>query len=66
MLDRSGAPEPEFLPHVMLRVCDLMQTHFPVVEMDDDLIIGFDEPSYAARFARNAAPPKRAARNARG
>jgi manganese-dependent inorganic pyrophosphatase len=30
VLERSDAPEPEFLPHVMLRACDVMQTGFPV------------------------------------
>src|SRR5205085_2618678 len=30
VLERSGAPEPSFLPHVMLRVCDVMQTNFPI------------------------------------
>jgi manganese-dependent inorganic pyrophosphatase len=31
LLERSDAPEPEFLPHVMLRVCDLMRTTCPIV-----------------------------------
>jgi manganese-dependent inorganic pyrophosphatase len=31
VLERSGAPEPGFLPHVMTRACDVMQTSFPVV-----------------------------------
>jgi manganese-dependent inorganic pyrophosphatase len=31
VLERSGANEPEFLPHVMLRAGDVMQTKFPVV-----------------------------------
>ncbi len=31
VLERSGAPEPRFLPHVMLRACDVMQTSFPTV-----------------------------------
>jgi manganese-dependent inorganic pyrophosphatase len=30
VLERSGAPEPEFLPHVMLRACDVMRTGFPI------------------------------------
>jgi len=34
MLERSGAPEPAFLPHVMLRACDVMQTSFPVTRHD--------------------------------
>jgi manganese-dependent inorganic pyrophosphatase len=29
VLGRSGAPEPELLPHVMLRVEDVMRTRFP-------------------------------------
>jgi manganese-dependent inorganic pyrophosphatase len=35
LLERSGAPEPEFLPHVMLRVCDLMQDGFPVARQGE-------------------------------
>jgi manganese-dependent inorganic pyrophosphatase len=31
VLERSGAPEPEFLPHVMLRAGDVMQTACPRV-----------------------------------
>jgi manganese-dependent inorganic pyrophosphatase len=31
VLERSGAPEPQFLPHVMLRACDVMRTSFPTV-----------------------------------
>ena len=31
VLERSGAREPEFLPHVMLRACDVMQTSFPTI-----------------------------------
>jgi manganese-dependent inorganic pyrophosphatase len=34
VLERSGAPEPDFLPHVMLRVGDLMQTAFPTIDQD--------------------------------
>jgi manganese-dependent inorganic pyrophosphatase len=30
LLQRSGAVEPKFLPHVMLRVCDVMHEGFPV------------------------------------
>jgi len=30
LLERAGAPEPEFLPHVYLRVCDVMRESFPV------------------------------------
>jgi manganese-dependent inorganic pyrophosphatase len=32
LLDRSGAAEPELLPHVMLRVCDVMREGFPVAQ----------------------------------
>ena len=32
VLERSGAPEPELLPHVMLRVCDVMRTRFPLAD----------------------------------
>jgi manganese-dependent inorganic pyrophosphatase len=28
-LERSGAAEPDYLPHVFLRVCDVMRTEFP-------------------------------------
>ncbi|MDQ6606510.1 MAG: putative manganese-dependent inorganic diphosphatase [Actinomycetota bacterium] len=31
VLERSGAAEPEFLPHAMLRASDVMQTEFPVI-----------------------------------
>jgi manganese-dependent inorganic pyrophosphatase len=34
VLERSGAPEPAFLAHVSLRVCDVMQTSFPVSGQD--------------------------------
>src|SRR5947209_7193046 len=30
VLERSGAPEPRLLPHVMLRACDVMSDNFPV------------------------------------
>ena len=29
VLERSGAPTPRLLPHVLLRACDVMQTSFP-------------------------------------
>jgi manganese-dependent inorganic pyrophosphatase len=47
VLERSGAPEPELLPHVMLRACDVMQTSFPVT--------GQDEPIREAGLAMAAA-----------
>ena len=34
-LARSGAPEPEYLPHVMLRSSDVMQTNVPSISEDD-------------------------------
>jgi manganese-dependent inorganic pyrophosphatase len=37
VLERSGAPEPELLPHVMLRACDVMQSRFPVMGQDDPI-----------------------------
>jgi manganese-dependent inorganic pyrophosphatase len=37
LLERSGAPEPRFLPHVMLRVCDVMQSDFPVGREDQPI-----------------------------
>jgi manganese-dependent inorganic pyrophosphatase len=30
VLERADAPEPEFLPHVMVRASDVMQTEFPI------------------------------------
>jgi manganese-dependent inorganic pyrophosphatase len=35
VLERSGAQEPEFLPHIMLRVRDVMQERFPVARHDE-------------------------------
>lgn len=37
VLEQSGAAEPEFLEHVMLRACDVMQTSFPVVGQDEPI-----------------------------
>jgi manganese-dependent inorganic pyrophosphatase len=37
VLERSGAPEPKLLPHVMLRACDVMQTSFPVTGQDEPI-----------------------------
>ncbi len=37
VLERSGAPEPEFLPHVMLRACDVMRTGFPITREDEPI-----------------------------
>ncbi|MFZ0039885.1 MAG: putative manganese-dependent inorganic diphosphatase [Solirubrobacteraceae bacterium] len=37
LLERSGAPEPRHLPHVMLRACDVMQTSFPVKRHDEPI-----------------------------
>ena len=37
VLDRSGAPEPELLPHVLLRVRDVMQAGFPTVSHRDPI-----------------------------
>jgi manganese-dependent inorganic pyrophosphatase len=34
VLERAGAPQPEFLPHVFLRACDVMQTSFPTTGDD--------------------------------
>ncbi len=47
VLERSGAPEPPILAHVMLRVSDLMDTSFP--------IIGDDEPIRQAGIAMSRA-----------
>ena len=37
VLERSGAARPEFLPHVMLRASDVMQTEFPVTGQDEPI-----------------------------
>jgi manganese-dependent inorganic pyrophosphatase len=37
VLERSGAPEPEFLPHVMLRALDVMRTSFPITGQDEPI-----------------------------
>src|SRR3954465_16095819 len=37
VLDRSGAPEPELLPHVLLRVGDVMLEGFPTVSHRDPI-----------------------------
>jgi manganese-dependent inorganic pyrophosphatase len=37
VLERSGAPEPVFLPHVMLRVCDVMRTSFPISGREESI-----------------------------
>jgi manganese-dependent inorganic pyrophosphatase len=35
LLERSGASAPRYLPHVMLRACDVMQTSFPITRQDE-------------------------------
>jgi manganese-dependent inorganic pyrophosphatase len=37
LLDRSGASEPQLLPHIMLRACDLMQQEFPVAAQEEPI-----------------------------
>ena len=32
LLDRSGRARPQFLPHVMVRACDVMQSNFPIAK----------------------------------
>jgi manganese-dependent inorganic pyrophosphatase len=34
LLERSGAPQPRFLPHVMVRACDVMQSNFPTASVE--------------------------------
>jgi manganese-dependent inorganic pyrophosphatase len=34
LLERSGAPQPQFLPHVMVRACDVMREDFPIANED--------------------------------
>src|ERR1700761_9854370 len=35
LLARADAPEPRYLPHVMLRAADVMQERFPIGRQDD-------------------------------
>ncbi|MGZ4196108.1 MAG: putative manganese-dependent inorganic diphosphatase [Solirubrobacteraceae bacterium] len=37
LLQRSGAPEPKFLAHVLTRACDVMRTDFPVIGQDEPI-----------------------------
>jgi manganese-dependent inorganic pyrophosphatase len=37
VLERSAAPAPQLLPHVLLRACDVMQTSFPVIGQDQPI-----------------------------
>jgi manganese-dependent inorganic pyrophosphatase len=37
LLERSGVPAPPVLPHVMVRVCDVMQSDFPVARHNDPI-----------------------------
>lgn len=37
LLERSGVTEPQLLPHIMLRACDLMQQEFPVAKERDPI-----------------------------
>jgi manganese-dependent inorganic pyrophosphatase len=37
LLERSEAPEPRFLAHVLLRACDVMETSFPVSGQDEPI-----------------------------
>jgi manganese-dependent inorganic pyrophosphatase len=37
VLERSGAPEPELLEHVLLRACDVMQKSFPITGQDEPI-----------------------------
>jgi manganese-dependent inorganic pyrophosphatase len=34
LLERSRASQPQFLPHVMVRACDVMQTSFPIANLE--------------------------------
>jgi manganese-dependent inorganic pyrophosphatase len=47
VLERSGAPVPMFLPHVLLRACDVMQTKFPVARHDETIRVAGLEMSRA-------------------
>ncbi|HSC04840.1 MAG TPA: putative manganese-dependent inorganic diphosphatase [Solirubrobacteraceae bacterium] len=37
LLERSGAPQPRFLPHVMVRACDVMTSSFPITRVQDPI-----------------------------
>jgi manganese-dependent inorganic pyrophosphatase len=37
LLERSGADQPQFLPHVMVRACDVMQSSFPIASLQDPI-----------------------------
>jgi manganese-dependent inorganic pyrophosphatase len=37
LLERSGAAEPEFLPHVMPRARDVMRAEFPIIGQDEPI-----------------------------
>ncbi|HWD86362.1 MAG TPA: putative manganese-dependent inorganic diphosphatase [Solirubrobacteraceae bacterium] len=37
VLEQSEVPEPEFLPHILLRACDVMQTEFPSIDCEDPI-----------------------------
>jgi manganese-dependent inorganic pyrophosphatase len=37
LLQRAGVDAPRLLPHVMLRVCDVMQSSFPVAGVDEPI-----------------------------
>jgi manganese-dependent inorganic pyrophosphatase len=37
VLERSGAPEPEFLPHIFVRATDVMHTSFPSATEDEPI-----------------------------
>ncbi|HWE32397.1 MAG TPA: putative manganese-dependent inorganic diphosphatase [Solirubrobacteraceae bacterium] len=37
VLERSGAAVPGFLPHIMIRACDVMQTSFPSASLDEPI-----------------------------
>ncbi|HEY1509057.1 MAG TPA: putative manganese-dependent inorganic diphosphatase [Solirubrobacteraceae bacterium] len=37
LLQRSGAPEPRFIAHVLVRACDVMHTDFPISGQDDPI-----------------------------
>ena len=35
LIEQSGAPLPELLPHILLRVCDVMRESFPTARSDE-------------------------------
>ena len=64
VLERSGAAEPELLPHIMLRVCDVMRTRFPLADHREPvrgvgLIMAREEVDLVPSWTATARSPAR-------